>query len=250
MAVVLWRLLLLSLLSPLIILVQSDADAGKRDLQHFSAAELTALVSLQNATKNLDLTDASSHLSKLLIPRPRECGGHFASYIRLTDYVANTSNSTLVRQHIVSTFRTLKWDVEEDTFIERTPYGSTKFTNVIATKDPKAATKLVLSAHYDSKFYPKYPDNQVRLCTICISISIPTPHQFVGATDSAVSCAILLDLAQSLDPLFERQRGRFESKDEDGEKNSGAHTTFQIIFFDGEEAFKEWTATDSKYGSR
>ena len=78
------------------------------------------------------------------------------------DHVANSSNSSLVRRHIISTFRRLNWDVEEDTFTEKTPYGATKFTNVIATKDPKAATKLVLSAHYDSKFFPKYPDNQVR----------------------------------------------------------------------------------------
>jgi len=75
-------------------------------------------------------------------------------------------------------------------------------------------------------------------------------HQFVGATDSAASCAILLDLAQSLDPLLEHQMGRFETKDEDGREDSAARTTLQIIFFDGEEAFKEWTATDSKYGSR
>jgi hypothetical protein len=30
----------------------------------------------------------------------------------------------------------------------------------------------------------------------------------------------------------------------------GRELTLQLIFFDGEEAFKEWTSTDSIYGSR
>ena len=29
-----------------------------------------------------------------------------------------------------------------------------------------------------------------------------------------------------------------------------AETTLQLVFFDGEEAFKDWTATDSVYGAR
>lgn len=36
------------------------------------------------------------------------------------------------------------------------------FTNVIATKDPDAPRRVVLSAHYDSKYFPTYPQNQVR----------------------------------------------------------------------------------------
>ncbi|KAF8326010.1 uncharacterized protein EI90DRAFT_2999506 [Cantharellus anzutake] len=194
----------------------ADPDIGKRDLLQLTSAELNALVSIQDPTRHLDPADSSSHLSKILIPR-----------------VPNTPNSTLVRRHIVSTFRALKWDVEEDAFTGRTPYGSTKFTNIIATKDPKAATKLVLSVHYDSKFYPNYPDNQ-----------------FVGATDSAAACAMLLDLAQSLDPLLERRKRLLESQDSDEIENPAAHTTLQIIFFDGEEAFRDWTSVDSTYGSR
>ena len=61
---------------------------------------------------------------------------------------------------------------------------------------------------------------------------------------------MLLDLAQSLNPLLERRSSRPDSVDKSGEKNSAVHTTLQIIFFDGEEAYKVWTATDSKYGSR
>ena len=39
-------------------------------------------------------------------------------------------------------------------------------------------------------------------------------------------------------------------KDDDVKYLTGNKTTLQLIFFDGEEAFVRWTATDSLYGSR
>lgn len=47
--------------------------------------------------------------------------------------------------------------------------------------------------------------------------------------------------------LNERAR-RLE--DGDVEDEDVAETTLQLVFFDGEEAFKDWTATDSVYGAR
>ena len=75
---------------------------------------------------------------------------------------ADTANNTLVRQHIISTLEALQWEVEEDSFTGNTPYGTKRFTNIIATKDPDAPRRVVLAAHYDSKFYNTYPANQVR----------------------------------------------------------------------------------------
>jgi hypothetical protein len=74
---------------------------------------------------------------------------------------ADTENNTLVRQYIVSTLRALDWHVEEDTFIDNTPLGPKRFTNVIATHDPDASRRVVLSAHFDSKYFSSYPHNQV-----------------------------------------------------------------------------------------
>jgi glutaminyl-peptide cyclotransferase len=74
---------------------------------------------------------------------------------------ADTNNITLVRNHIVATLRALKWDVEEDLFTDETPYGRKRFTNIIATKDPLAPRRIVVSAHYDSKFFEGSPMNQV-----------------------------------------------------------------------------------------
>ena len=75
---------------------------------------------------------------------------------------------------------------------------------------------MVLAAHYDSKYFRS--------------------TKFIGATDSAAPCALLTELAHSLDPLL----GQPKNQD----------VTLQIIFFDGEEAFVNWTPTDSIYGSR
>ena len=55
----------------------------------------------------------------------------------------------------------MDWHIEEDSFTENTPIGMKRFTNVIATKDPTAARRVVLSAHFDSKYFSTYPQNQV-----------------------------------------------------------------------------------------
>src|SRR5713101_8219157 len=46
----------------------------------------------------------------------------------------DTENHTLVRNYIISTLRKLSWHIEEDKFVDTTPYGPKNFTNVIATR--------------------------------------------------------------------------------------------------------------------
>jgi glutaminyl-peptide cyclotransferase len=75
-----------------------------------------------------------------------------------------------------------EWVVEVDTFLSRTPYGYRSFSNIISTLNPEAKRHLVLACHYDSKYFPRW-DSRV----------------FVGATDSAVPCAMMLELARALD---------------------------------------------------
>lgn len=58
----------------------------------------------------------------------------------------------------------------------------------------------------------------------------------------------MLDLAETLDPLLNKRQQRLEDGEEDDEDL--AETTLQLVFFDGEEAFKDWTDTDSIYGAR
>uniref|UniRef100_A0A8C5K384 Glutaminyl-peptide cyclotransferase-like protein n=1 Tax=Jaculus jaculus TaxID=51337 RepID=A0A8C5K384_JACJA len=127
-----------------------------------------------------------------------------------------------VRKFLEATLRSLTagWHVELDPFTASTPLGPLDFGNVVATLDPGAARHLTLACHYDSKFFP--------------SGSAP----FVGATDSAVPCALLLELAQALDLMLSRA------------KQQAAPVTLQLLFLDGEEALKEWGPRDSLYGSR
>ncbi|EJD02207.1 uncharacterized protein FOMMEDRAFT_109429 [Fomitiporia mediterranea MF3/22] len=187
---------------------------GERALPELSPGQIAQLASTPDPSKNLDPDDKSSHLSQILIPRPPD-----------------TENNTQVKNYIVSVMKGLDWDVEEDSFISETPYGPKRFTNVIATKDPGAPRRVILSAHFDSKFFSTYPLNQ-----------------FVGATDSAMPCALMLDLAEAIDPLLNRRRDQLEEGLIDDE--DVAETTLQLVFFDGEEAFKDWTHTDSVYGAR
>lgn len=92
-------------------------------------------------------------------------------------------------QYILSRLNQLdcsRWNITEHHFEDSTPLGVKPFTNIIATLDPQVDRRLVLAAHYDSKYFP----NKV----------------FLGATDSALSVALLLDLALTLDQkLRDRQ---------------------------------------------
>lgn len=113
-------------------------------------------------------------------------------------------------------FKALGWHVERDEFEDDTPVGRKPFRNIIFTSDPSKPRTVVLAAHIDSK---------------------PEPEGFVGAIDSAAPCAILMDVANSLAPWLKTQQAKSD-------------TSITIVLFDGEEAFKRWTATDSIYGAR
>ncbi|KAM7535673.1 hypothetical protein Aperf_G00000094172 [Anoplocephala perfoliata] len=124
-----------------------------------------------------------------------------------------SKNHTIVQEFIVNDLRNYGWYVDLDTFSESTVVGDKTFTNILAINDPRASRRLVLSCHYESKLL----------------------KGFYGTIDSAVPCSIIVNIGESLIKLF-----NFSKFD----------VAVQLIFFDGEEAFKEWTATDSIYGSR
>nr|AAI34853.1 Si:dkey-149j18.2 [Danio rerio] len=144
----------------------------------------------------------------------------------LIERVPGTTGSQIIRQHILSQLRSLSagWTLEENDFVSSTPKGDVTFTNLLAVLDPSAPRRLLLACHHDSKIIPADPKNSKRV--------------FVGASDSAVPCAIILELASPLDKQLKAL------------KQQRSAVTLQLVFFDGEEAFEEWTDTDSLYGSR
>ncbi|KAJ2787593.1 hypothetical protein GGI15_000616 [Coemansia interrupta] len=117
---------------------------------------------------------------------------------------------------IVDTLGDLGYVISWDNFTASTPVGNVPMANIVATRNPGAAKRLVLAAHYESK--------------------IMEGGDFVGATDSAVPVALMLDVARGLAAKIDQQ--------------PSSDLSLQMIFFDGEEAYHEWTRTDSIYGSR
>lgn len=86
-------------------------------------------------------------------------------------------------------------------------------------------------AHYDSKI---------------------TPEGFIGATDSAAPCAVLMHVAKSVEGYLKKvyEAGIAEGLGKDGKEDPKREVGVQILLLDGEEAFQEWSDTDSLYGAR
>ncbi|KAE8216316.1 hypothetical protein CF327_g491 [Tilletia walkeri] len=192
-----------------------------------SSPTLQLIPKLTDPAPSIDHRSTSSFLSQILIPR-----------------VPGTPNNTLVQRTIASIFEhelspkpssphgpaRSGWTLDRHSFEADTPEGRKKFTNLIATKEKDAPRKLMLAAHFDSKFFARGTREE----------------GFVGATDSAAPCAILIDTVRALDGLLDRRA----EKRKEGGRSIAEDTTLQVVFFDGEEAFRYWSKSDSIYGAR
>ncbi|CAG5123626.1 unnamed protein product [Candidula unifasciata] len=179
----------------------------------------TSALGIENKKRSLRWITKDAALSYLT--RDMSNLEEFKALLRplVVERVSGTAGNKAVQEHIKSYLS--NWHVETDTFNDTTPYGVKEFTNIIATFDPSKSTKIVLACHFDSKYFPR--------------------GKFVAASDSAVPCGVLLETARQLQCLLEKGPK---------EKSSASDLTLQLLFLDGEEAFKDWTATDSIYGSR
>ena len=150
--------------------------------------------------------------------------------------VSGTPGNAAVLQHFVDFFKTKlpEWRLEFHNSTSTTPTSKGKevpFKNLIATRDPPGSQigevgRLALVAHYDSKL---------------------TPEGFIGATDSAAPCAMLLHAARSIDAALTK---KWEAMAAEGLDDLEDRKGVQILLLDGEEAFHSWTDTDSLYGAR
>lgn len=151
--------------------------------------------------------------------------------------VPGSLGQSKVQHHFVNFFTTElpKWSIEWHNSTSTTPTTGNKqitFANMIFKREPPwtkpgQANFLTLVAHYDSK---------------------SVPEGFIGATDSAVSCAILMHVARSIDKYMTQMHDEMQELGEGGtvEMDMG----IQILLLDGKEAFGQQTDTDSFYGSR
>lgn len=118
------------------------------------------------------------------------------------------ASRNLIRRHLEAS----GWEVTIQEFRSETPFGPTRFANVLASR-PGAVPDIILASHIDTKIYQEF--------------------EFVGANDGASSTATLIEIARVLDlhaPTLARR--------------------IQFAFFDGEECFVEYSAADGLWGSR
>ena len=108
--------------------------------------------------------------------------------------------------------------LEEDAFTANTPIGMVSLRNFIVRFPGKKDGAIVLGTHYETN----YPLRNIN---------------FVGANDGASTTGLLMAIADQL------------RADEAREKKLDGYSVW-LVFFDGEEAFQQWSASDSTYGSR
>lgn len=104
-------------------------------------------------------------------------------------------------------------EVESDTFTAETTEGKSPVHNIIAKFPGAKDGTIVIAGHYDTN----YPLRNAG---------------YVGANDGGSSTAILLEIANQLR----------------GKKRDGY--SVWLVWTDGEEAMKTWSATDSLYGTK
>jgi len=116
-----------------------------------------------------------------------------------------------LRGYIVAQLKLRGCQVTQDSFTGRTPLGPLAMVNIIARFPGRSGRVVVLTGHSDTKKM--------------------AGMRFVGADDGGSSTAFLLEMAATLQGM---------PHDDD----------IDLVWFDGEEAFGQWSATDSLYGSR
>ena len=116
------------------------------------------------------------------------------------------------RTYIEKQLQSAGWKTSRQSFSAQTPRGLVTFINLIARFGDRAAPDFLLCSHYDTKTFDTV--------------------KFVGANDGGSSTGLLLELGRVLsqDPARARR--------------------VELVFFDGEEAFENFTDSDGLYGSR
>lgn len=156
----------------------------------------------------------------LLLPSPAAAGSAFdgqaafAHVERLVGFGPRPAGSEALaraRRYLVTELKKAGARVRLQAFTAETPDGPIRMVNVIAELPGRRPEAILVGGHYDTKFFPNFT--------------------FVGANDGGSSSGLLLELARA---LARRPRA----------------FTYWIVLFDGEEARREWSASDGIYGSR
>jgi Zn-dependent M28 family amino/carboxypeptidase len=136
---------------------------------------------------------------------------HVERLVALGPRVAGTPGGARARDYIVGELRRQGLAPEVLPFDAATPHGRLRMANVVVRLPGRRPEVIAVAGHYDTKLF--------------------TEFRFVGANDGGSSAALLLELARAL-------------------TKAPREYTVWLVWFDGEEARRSWTAADSLYGSR
>lgn len=136
---------------------------------------------------------------------------HLQQLVAIGPRVAGTPANRKTREYIIATLGAMGVKAVEQPFEARTPHGPVAMANIVATLPGSRPERIILASHFDTKLFKEFV--------------------FVGASDGGSSTAALVELARSL-------------------KDRPRPFTIELLFLDGEEAFVDWSPTDSTYGSR
>jgi Zn-dependent M28 family amino/carboxypeptidase len=137
---------------------------------------------------------------------------HVEQIISFGPHPAGSDAQKAVGAYILECLKSYGLKVNTQVFRPITPLGRREMRNIWAVSEGTTESVIILASHYDSKYFEEF--------------------SFVGANDSGSSTALVMELARLL-----------------AIDNPTDHTLF-FVFFDGEEAFGDWTNVDSLYGSR
>jgi hypothetical protein len=142
----------------------------------------------------------------------------FAHVQRLVDFGPHPAGSKALeesRSYIEDQLRRSGWQVTRQAFSDDTPRGKIQFVNLIAQfpdRGKAASPSFLLCSHYDTKTFDAI--------------------RFVGANDGGSSTGLLLELARVIG------------------QHPNLARKIELVFFDGEEAYEQFSETDGLYGSR
>lgn len=142
---------------------------------------------------------------------PRLAYAHVQQLVSIGPRPPGSDGIGRAQQYIIGQLKKLNLAVNQQDFLASTPHGNIGMKNIIATISGSQDQVIILGSHYDTKWMPNV--------------------RFVGANDGGSSSGLLLELAR----VLSQQKNKY---------------TIWIVFFDGEEAFQNWSANDSLYGSR
>jgi glutaminyl-peptide cyclotransferase len=136
---------------------------------------------------------------------------------RLVDFGPRPPGSEAIeksRDYIENQLRLSGWEVTRQAFTDDTPRGKVRFVNLIARfpTQRNSAPSFLLCSHYDTKIFDSF--------------------RFVGANDAGSSTGLLLELGRVLG------------------QHPNLAARIELVFFDGEEAYENYSERDGLYGSR